>query len=51
MKQIEPEQDIEIVWRDSRGVKVRCQFACWQGSGDSLGKFENAFEHLEFDDL
>ena len=51
LKKTEPEQDIEIVWSDSRGVKVRGQFAYWQGSGDSLWKFVNALEHLAFDDL
>ena len=51
LKKTEPEKDVEVVWRDSRGVKVRGEWAYKQGSGDDLGCFVGNFEHIELDDL
>ena len=42
-------QNIDVVWRDSQGVKDRGKFVYSKGNGDTLGNFVCAFEHFEFD--
>ena len=51
LKKTHLEKDIEIVWRDSRGVKVSGEWAYKQGRGEDGGCFVGAFEHLEVNDL
>ena len=46
-----PEKDIEVVWHNSRGVKVRGEWAYKQGTGDDLGCLVGSFEYIELDYL